>query len=423
MGRRQRKKYRGPWPTDDLGVDRGQVVQLLLGNFNSEGEAEAEYKGFPVAVTEGIPDEKVMAEITRRFPESLAARVVGVSNPSDDRVEAPCQYFSLPGGSGIPACTGCQWQHIQYERQLELKRDVLSTRIRETPSLAGAEILPTLPSPLRLGYRNHARFTVKKKGVEAGAVGYVNRTTRQFLRIEKCLLMNDPINHALARLQDKAQGMSQISVRAGSNSGDRLVQPTLKNPDIDLESGQSYLMEEILGIPFRIAASSFFQVNSAQVENVIEILRSLLDLKRSDLLIDAYCGVGTFAVLLAPYAAQVIGVEYASSAITDARRNAEGHDNVSFLEGRTEEVLFQLEKKADAVVLDPPRAGCEPEVLKAVIKLAPERVAMVSCDPETLVRDLALLCQGPFVLQSVQPVDMFPQTRHVEAVASLRRSI
>ena len=139
-------------------------------------------------------------------------------------------------------------------------------------------------------------------------------------------------------------------------------------------------------------------------------------------MVDAYCGVGTFSVLLAPHAGRVIGIELSASAIDDAQDNARGLDNVTFIEAPTEQALATMSESVNAVVLDPPRAGCAPEVLDALGRLAPERVAMVSCDPDTMVRDLAVLCGGAFTLESVQPVDMFPQTRHVEAVATLRRT-
>ena len=422
MSRRRRTRQKKPWPTDALGIDRGYTVDLSLKELNAEGEASADYGGFEMSVAGGLPGESVSAEVIRRFPDSLAARVVRVREPSADRTEPPCPYFMPPAGSSLHACTGCQWQHVHYERQIRHKRDAIARQLPRVPALADAAVLPTLASPLPLGYRNHARFTVRKKGTEAGAIGYVNRVTRRFLRVDRCLLMNESINEALGVLQGEAQGMTQISVRAGSNSGDRLIQPRLPDPAIPLASGQTHLTEELLGRKFRVAASSFFQVNSGQMPAVVQVLRHCLGLTGGETVVDAYCGVGTFAVLLAPHARRVMGIELSASAIDDATENARGMDNVTFIEARTENALAGITETVHAVVLDPPRAGCVPEVLDALKKLAPERVAMVSCDPDAMVRDLAVLCDGPFVLESVQPIDMFPQTRHVEAVASLRRA-
>ena len=149
-----------------------------------------------------------------------------------------------------------------------------------------------------------------------------------------------------------------------------------------------------------------------------------LGLSGSELVVDAYAGVGTFAILLAPYAGRVIAIEESASAVRDAqenflRANLENAGTVQFLQGKTEEALGKIEERPDGVVLDPPRAGCHRNALEALVRLSPRRVVYVSCDPDTLARDLKILCQGPFRLEGVQPVDMFPQTHHVECIASL----
>jgi 23S rRNA (uracil1939-C5)-methyltransferase len=149
------------------------------------------------------------------------------------------------------------------------------------------------------------------------------------------------------------------------------------------------------------------------------LLRDGLRLTGSETVVDAYCGAGTFAVLLAPYVRRVIGIEDSASAVEDARANAAGLPNVEFILGRAEDALARIEGAVDAVALDPPRAGCHPAAIDAVCRLRPGRVALVSCEPAAMARDLARLCDGPFILEAVRPVDMFPQTRHGEAVAFL----
>ncbi len=405
----RRQRYTGPVLTEHIQAEPGDRLELVLGRLNAAGEATAELEGAPVSVAGGLPGERVVAEVIKKFPERIAVHTVEVLESSPDRVDAPCSYFL--------ECTGCQWQHVSYERQLALKRERVEAEIRKWPALADAEVLPTAPSPLQFGYRNHARFTI---GRRHGEVGYVNATTRRFMRIDRCMLMDDQINDVLAKLQDNVPGMTQTSVRVGVNTGSVLVQPKLNNPDIDIESGQKHYEEEICGRRFRVAGSSFFQVNTAQLANMAEILRAALRLTGDEIVVDAYSGVGTFAILLAPYVRRVIAIEESSSAVADARGNAEGLDNVEFIEARSEDALRTLDVQADAVILDPPRKGCHPEVLDALKELRPARVALVSCEPEAMARDLARLCEGPFILEGVQPVDMFPQTRHVEAVAGLR---
>jgi MAF protein len=163
-------------------------------------------------------------------------------------------------------------------------------------------------------------------------------------------------------------------------------------------------------------------VNNQQTSNLIDVVRNALKLSGNEVLLDAYTGVGIFAILLSPYVRQVIAVEESSAAVADARENAGGLDNVEFILGKTEHVLGSLRQKPDVVLLDPPRAGCQKEALRSLLRLAPPRVVYVSCDPETLARDLKLLCRGPYQVSSIQPLDMFPQTHHVECVAVLDRT-
>jgi 23S rRNA (uracil1939-C5)-methyltransferase len=193
----------------------------------------------------------------------------------------------------------------------------------------------------------------------------------------------------------------------------------LQDPIIPLGSGQKYYTEKIENREFRIAAPSFFQVNTKQAECLVDLLREKLALSGDGLLVDAYAGVGTFAAVLAPHAHTVIAVEESSSAIKDARANSQDILNVEFRMGKTEDVLGQMRETPEAVILDPPRSGCHPRVLEALNKLMPNRIVYVSCDPDTLARDLRVLHEGPFQLVDVQPVDMFPQTYHVECVATL----
>ena len=395
-------------------MDRGDRVEAVLGELDEHGKATADVRGVPLLVAGGIPGERVEVEIVRRFPESLAARVTSVLAASPARVAPPCPYYLT--------CTGCQFQHIAYERQLEIKRNTIAKALERYPVLGGASLLPGIASPRRLGYRNHARFTIGKRE-EEGAVGFVNADTRRFVRIERCLLMDDAINGALSRLQGRAQGMTQASVRAGSRTGSVMVQPKLPAADIGLDSGQFHFVESVMGRRFQIAASSFFQVNTEQAEAVVDLLRVGLRLSGRELLVDAYCGVGLFAILLAPHARRVIGIEEAGSAIADARENAVDLPNLEFVEARTEAALDSIGETFDALILDPPRAGCSSQVIETVNARRPARVAMVSCEPATMARDLAALCSGPYIVETVQPVDMFPQTRHVEAIAVLRCEI
>ena len=388
----------------------GRLLTLELDGLGRRGEALAEADGKRVFVFGGIPGETVVAEVTAERRGYVAAEVVAVIEASPDRVEADCRYFG--------ACTGCQWQHIAYERQLEMKRELLTEALRRVGGL-DLEVLPTMASPDRLGYRNHARFTVSKAG---GRLGYVHRERRRHVEIDECLLMTPWINRALASLQGRVAETTQLSLRYGVHTGSFLLQPTLQRMDVPLASGQRHYEERVLGHRFRVSSPSFFQVNTRQAERLAELVVEQLGLDGAQTVVDAYAGVGAFAVLVADRARRVIAVEESSAALEDARANVEGLANVELRQARTEDVLHELaEGGVDRVVLDPPRAGCMRGTLDALLDAPPERVVYVSCDPETLARDLAVLAAGPFRIEQVQPVDMFPQTHHVEAVATIAR--
>ena len=385
----------------------GQVIELVLTSWGRLGEAMACHEGEDVFVLGGIPGERVTAEVVRVRRKYAAARVVKVLEPSPSRVEAPCRYYG--------ECTGCQWQHVDYPAQLDHKREKVVDALKRVGNLEGIEVLPTLPSPLRYGYRNHARFTVGREG----DLGFVNRETRRFVHIDHCMLMHDGINGILGQLQGRCGETTQLAVRAGRDTGDYLVQPPIKNPEISIQTGQKHYLESVGGREFRVASPSFFQVNIDQTERLIELVREAVNLSGDDILLDAYTGVGTFAILLAPYVKQVYAIEESSAAVSDARENARGIENLEFLLGKTEEVLSDLPQRPDVVILDPPRAGCQASALENLMEIGAPRLVYVSCDPETLARDLKTLCSQRYSVDQIQPLDMFPQTHHVECVATL----
>lgn len=387
------------------------VCLTLLEEIGPLGDCLAEFEGQHINVFGGIPGEVVDARIFRyrgRRKHLVSGIVTGIIEASPHRVEAPCRYFG--------SCTGCQWQHISYAHQLVLKRGYVERELSAYPSLDGLEVAATILAPSLFGYRNHARFTIRREG----SPGFVNRITRRYVQTDECLLMTAGINRLADELRGRSRETSQLSIRYGIGTDDWLIQPTLESDEISLKTGQTHYTERLLGKDFRIASPSFFQVNTEQAEKLTVLIREMLDLTGEETVIDAYAGVGTFAILLASEARKIIAIEESAAAIKDASINAEGIDNVEFREGKTEDVLSTLGTRPDALILDPPRAGCHPAALDEVIRWAPERTAYVSCDPEALGRDLDILVRGGLRVESVRPIDMFPQTHHVETVALLR---
>ncbi len=355
----------------------------------------------------GIPGEEVIVEVTERHERYLVGRVVDVLTAAPTRVDAPCQYYER--------CGGCQWQHVEYAEQLRIKERIVRENLRRIGKLPDATVLPAIASDPPWGYRNQVRFTVWW-----GALGFVGGANRRFVRIDECLIADPKVNELIPQLQDRVPGAKQVMMRVGTRTGDILLQPSLAQyDDVALPSGQKRFREKLMDAEFSVAASSFFQVNTPQAETLIRLVGEGLALGPDDVFIDAYAGVGTFARLLAPDVARVIAIEESASAVDDMRANLGGLTNVEVELGTVEVVLPRLER-ASAVLLDPPRAGCHRAVLDAIIATQPPRVAYVSCEPATLARDLAILVGAGYELVSVQPVDMFPQTYHIECVAILR---
>ena len=411
--RKHRKRYRGPDLTSHLVSEVGDTLSFEAGEFDERGNATAEIDGAPGTIAGAIPGERVSARIVKIYRDRVATSVASVESESEHRVDPQCRYFD--------ECTGCQWQHIDYGRQLEIKREIVVDALSKYRSLRGIDVAETLPSPAQFGYRNHARFTVGR-GEESGIAGYMNADSRSFVRIDECLIMDDRINDTLDRLQSRLDRMTQFSIRVGSNTGDVIVQPLLPSEIQDVPSGRQKYIEEVRDARFQVAASSFFQVNTAQLSVVVDEIVQMLDLRGEDTMVDLYCGVGTFSRLLSPYVKTVIGIEESASAVEDARVNCSDVENVVFMEAKAEVAAVDLSssgQNVDVAIIDPPRVGCHPQAMEALSALHPRRIMMVSCNPVTMARDLDALCKSGFKLISVRPVDMFPQTRHVESLALL----
>jgi 23S rRNA (uracil1939-C5)-methyltransferase len=393
--------------------------------------------GRVVFVPRGLPGEAALVRVQQDRRDFVRAELDAIQRSAPGRIDPPCPYYNA-------GCGGCSWQHAEYALQLELKARIVIDQLRRIGHFAEAADLvqPAIGMLEPWHYRNQARFTV---GRRFGELCFTHRGSHRLLRIDQCRIVhpriNDVVEVAQGRLSALGRRIHQVSIRVGANTGQLLIAPAL--PEVaELESGQPFLEEELLGRRFRLQPPSFFQVNTkrearplpaairrawlplpADGLSMAELL-ALLVLDRLEPLpdarvVDAYCGVGTFALLAAPLVGEVLGIEEARSAVRDAEHNARDLSNVRFIQGKSEAVLPTLTESPDAVVLDPARVGCHPEVLAALLRLRPGRVIYVSCDPSTLARDLRILVDGGYALHEVQPLDMFPQTYHVENVASL----
>jgi 23S rRNA (uracil1939-C5)-methyltransferase len=391
-------------------LDEPERATLTLTDMAYEGHAIGRLDDLVVFAEYGIPGETVAVEIYRKNADFANARVVEVLQSSPDRVEAPCPYYGV--------CGGCHWQHINYERQLQLKRHVVQEQLRRIGKFESQPVNETIGAADPWGYRNHLRLSTGRHG----DLGFMRRGSHRFLPIDRCLIADPKINDAIALLQGKGAGLHQVELRAGVNTGELMVQPDMTDREPSAPPGSKVYRESLLGREFQISAPSFFQSNTAQAERLVRLVREKLDPQPDELLLDAYAGVGTFAALFAADVREVIGIEESPAAVADAAVNLAGMANARYIEGKVEAVLPELREQPDAVILDPSRLGCHPTVIDAVLSLGPRKLVYVSCDPATLARDLRLLVDGGFELLDVTPLDMFPQTYHIECVANLRRS-
>lgn len=322
-----------------------------------------------------------------------------------------CSYFGV--------CGGCVYQDRPYSEQLELKRKLVEETLTNGKKIA---VLPTIPSPKPYHYRSTISLTVKKReGVLK--FGFTGQNGRGFIPIDSCAIADERLNQylpeALRRLNElpekRRYHTSQIALRAGDGEA---IATTLR------EDRGKTLECTVEGKRFSYAISSFFQHNVSVLGALTDSVRTLLAPAGEETLFDLYSGVGLFSVLLTPFYKKVIGIEEGYEAVKHAKLNAErnGVTNIDFLEGKVEAQVRKIKAKkktACHVIVDPPRAGLKPEVIKAISKLKGlEKLVYVSCSLESLKRDLELFAKK-FQITAVQPIDLFPQTKHIETIVLL----
>ena len=414
-------------------------LTLRLTTIAHGGEALGRHGGKVIFVPYAIPGETVRVQVVEEKARWARARLLEVLEPSPDRVAPPCPYFG-PG-----RCGGCQWQHIAYPRQLALKQEIVRDQLTRLGHLDDPPVRPTRAVGQPWGYRNHVQFAVDPQG----HIGFYAAGSHQVIPVDRCLLLHPLLDELHQLLDLELPELTRLSLRAGVATEDQmLVLETQEDeaPELEVDlpvscvllrhrqpplilTGRGHIEEEVAGQRYRVSAGSFFQVNTVGAEALVEAVAAVLEPGPDDRLLDAYCGVGLFGLALAERVAEVIGIEVASIASLDFVWNGEirGLENVTLIEGPVEEVLAawvtameapptSFGEAVDLAVVDPPRRGMGVEAVAALARLGPRRVAYVSCDPATLARDAQAFTQAGYRLAEVQPVDMFPQTYHVECV-------
>ncbi len=447
----------------DKPVREGGRYILDIERMGNSGEGIGRIEGLAIFVEDAVPGDRAEIEITKVKRNYARGRIKKVLQQSKQRVQARCPMAL--------ECGGCQIQHMDYGWQLRHKRQKVEDHLRRIGGLEDVIVHPVLGMKEPWRYRNKAQFPVGR-GVEGIAAGFYARHSHDIINIDDCVIQHD-INsrvikdvkkhmhkHGILPYDEKTgEGtIRHILTRIGFTTGevmvvivaacryfpgkDELVK-RLRETKNEIMSivlnvndkrtnvilgqecitlwGRNYITEVLGSLKFRISPLSFFQVNPAQTLVLYQKAVEYAGLKGDETVIDAYCGTGSISLFLAGRAAKVYGIEVVEAAVKDARANAKinGIENAEFITGLAEEVMPHLYREGvrpHAVVLDPPRKGCDRGLLDAVVSMQPERVVYVSCNPATLARDLKYLDGRDYRTHEVQPVDMFPHTAHVETV-------
>lgn len=374
-----------------VGLNVGDRLTLSIGDIAFGGEGVARVDDFVLFVPFVGPGEVVEAEITELKKRFGRARLVSVIQPSVERVAPSCRYFG--------ECGGCQYQHLAYAAQLQLKHKQVCDLFQRIGNADPQVVAPVIPCPQPYGYRNRIMIRSQWDKFKQGLnLGFIRADNRLVVDLEECKIAEPALNQQL------------LSVRS---------HPPPKGG-----------LKVVLRIPppgWEVPPDSFFQNNFFLLPKLVEVAGERLRASGARHLADIYCGVGFFSLELAGQVESFIGLEYDQQAIRAARRNAatRGRANGEFIAGAAEVVLPQVLERFPrhdtAVLLDPPRKGCDPGLVEALRQQPPVQVLYISCHPATMARDLNVLCaDGVFNLAKVVPLDMFPQTAHIECVADLR---
>ena len=393
----------------------GQRIELDITTVAFGGDGIGRIDNFVVFVPFVIEGERVDAEIVEVKKRYATADLIRVITPSPLRVEPRCSYYMR--------CAGCQYQHVEYAHQLELKRNQIRDIFQRIGGVAEPPIEPVVASPLSYGYRN--KIVVHGPGKP----GFWTVRGRSIIAVDHCPIARDEINAKLAEVSQQSLENVHLTIRCNSEgqvwtfaeSGAGF-QPAAA----DGQAGTSPHIEEIiLGKTLCAPLGSFFQVNQGVIELALEHVRRIFKASGCKVLVDAYCGVGLFALMLADLAQHVYGIEVDKHAVAAANENAArlGLKNYDFYVGSTDRLLFytlrQIKTNDTCLILDPPRSGCGKAVLKTLREQKPRKIIYVSCAPPMLARDIKELLRCGYKLERITPFDMFPQTAHCEAVAEL----
>ena len=388
-----------------------EVVELKIETLSNLGAGIAKPDGWVVFVPFALPGEQIRAKVWRNEANCSHADLVEILEPSPDRIEPHCRHFTT--------CGGCQYQHLPYEKQLEWKTRQVRELLLHMVGIE-EEVNPTIPSPKQWGYRSKItpHFQRPKPG-EDFPIGFLefNRRTR-LVDVYNCPIAMDEINEALQPIRDDVKRRA-AEYKKGATL---LLRATEDRVETDHRAPVS---EKVGDLKFNFLAGDFFQNNPFILESFTGHAAEQAKGPNQKYLLDAYCGSGLFGLTLAKNFEQVVGIELSETSADWARRNAKtnGIENASFIASSAEALFADITFPSEqtSVLIDPPRKGCSMDFLNQLFTFGPSRVVYVSCNPATQMRDLKSFLEQGYKIESIQPFDLFPQTRHLECVIALSR--
>lgn len=461
-----------------MDIKKGEIVELSIDTTAFGGKGFTKIDGKAVFVEGAIPNDIVLAKITRRKKSHLEARVTEIVKPSPFRLDPPCEY------SGY--CGGCKWQFLSYDQQLAYKKQHVVDALEHIGLIKGVQVHDTIPSNKVFGYRNKMEFSCSdrrwllpeemgKEDIEKEfAVGlHVPGTFDKIIDINKCLLQpdigNDILNDVKEYIKKSAMPIyglrshegfwRYVVIRSSSEYDEWMVNVVTASEKRDemepladmlldkypqivsivnnitsrkagiavgeyeiLLYGRSFIKDKIGQFDFEISANSFFQTNTKSANKLYETALDYCKFNGQETVFDLYSGTGAIAIYLSKHVKEVIGIEIAESAIDDANRNCKNNhvSNCRFVLGDIQKCLLEINNVPDVLVIDPPRSGMHKDVVRQVVELGVEKVVYVSCNPTTMARDIYSM-KDKYDIIEVQPVDMFPHTYHIEAVCRLEK--
>ncbi len=456
--------------TKKIPVSKNDVVTVIFEDLTHDGSGVAKVEGYPLFVPYGLPGEKANVRVVKVNKGYGFGRLEEIIESSSDRVDNPCSLHK--------ECGGAQLLHLSYEGQLRAKEKQVRDVLERIGGLKDVTVHPVLGMEHPWSYRNKVQVPVAEQNGKVVA-GYYKKRSHEIVDMTNCgveLSMDDSVvlkvkdicvangitpydekthrgvlRHIVVRWAKETDEMMIVLVTRTRTlpNKDEIVKdivqtiPNVKSivQNINVKQtnvilgdrsvtlwGTSTITDYIGDVKFAISPRSFYQVNPIQTKVLYDKALEYAGLTGKETVIDAYCGIGTISLFLAQKAKKVYGVEIVEDAIRDARKNAEINNitNAEFEVGAAETVItnwYNQGIKADVIVVDPPRKGCDEALLKTILDMRPKKVVYVSCNPGTLARDLRILEEGGYKTKEVQPVDMFPQTTHIENVALLERQV